>query len=647
MTNDRISSKNSVPGERFRRRAVLLVVVLVAGVVTAGLLASQVRAEPLAQLALSGVEPDTLVSQSGGTLSIYGSDFSTATVARLVGYGLLDTAYANSTALQAVVPPGVPAGTYDLEVSEDGTSATLAAALTVVDATPTPRPTKTPKPKSTPVPGRPILAIRNYSVEPARPVVGGEFLVTVYIYNTGSRAGENTMATFPGGTFLPVGETGHLLWQLHINHTAVVTQRMRVPSGLASGSYNLQVNLSANDWEGNHYEYPQTVAVEVIGVGTGRPQLVIESAQTEPAILGPGDAFSLTLRLANRGSRTATQVVVGAASSELAVPAGGSNVVAVERIGMDQVVTTTLPLVLGEVTQAGRSGLEIALDYSDYQGGSYGDRQSVGVEISTALADRPQLIVADYATTPGPLAPGDAFTLTLEVSNVGGGEAQRLTLTLGGEGGSGLAPFAPLQSSNVKFVPALAAGATVEVTQQLVVDGGADPGAYSLPLALAFDDARGTRHSDSQLISLLVRRRPHLQIGFYRPVGMATVGVPLELPVEVTNIGRTLVNVSTLEMTSEQLEIQDGSLYLGPLDGGTSGSLEATGVAQEGGTAEVQVAVHYLDDFEQPQVVTKTFTVEVEEPVVVPESADEEDEEKQGFWDKLLRVLRGLVGLGS
>jgi hypothetical protein len=129
---------------------------------------------------------------------------------------------------------------------------------------------------------------------------------------------------------------------------------------------------------------------------------------------------------------------------------------------------------------------------------------------------------------------------------------------------------------------------------------------------------------------------------------MATVGVPLELPVEVTNIGRTLVNVSTLEMTSEQLEIQDGSLYLGPLDGGTSGSIEATGMAQEGGTAEVQVAVYYLDDFEQSRVVTKTLTVEVEEPVVVPEPGEDEDqEEEKGFWDKLLRVLRGLVGLGS
>ena len=632
-----------------RKTILLVTVALVAALAAALLLATIVAAKPLSQLALTGVEPDTLVSQTGGTLSIYGSGFTTATVARLVGYGLLDTTYVNSTALMAAVPPGVPAGTYDLEVTDAVTSATLPAALTIVSATPTPGPTPIPTPKPSPPPGRPILTIRNYSVEPSRVTVGREFLVTIKIYNSGSRAGENTMVTFPGGTFLPVGETGHLLWQLHINHTAVVTQRMRVPSGLSSGSYNLQVNLSANDYEGNHYEYPETVAVKVIGVGHGRPQLVIEAAQTEPAVLGPGDGFSLTLRLANRGSRTATQVVVGAASADLAVPAGGSNVVATERIGIDQVVTATLPLVLGEVTQAGRLNLEIALECSDYSGGSYTARQNVGLEVSTALANRPQLIVESYRTTPDALAPGGTFTLTMEVSNVGGGEAQRLTLTLGGEGEGGMGPFAPLHSSNVKFVPRLAAGDTVEVTQQLVVDGGADAGAYSLPVVLAFDDARGTRHSDSQLISLLVRRRPHFQIGFYDPVEVATVGVPFALPVEVTNIGRTLVNVSTLEVTSEQLEISDGSLYMGPLDGGTSGSLEAMAVAHEGGTAEVVVSVHYLDDFEQPQVVTETLTVEVEEPLNagVEIELTPEEQEEESFGGKVLRFLKGLLGLGS
>jgi hypothetical protein len=566
-----------------------------------------------------------------------------------VGFGLLETTALNETALQAVVPAGlVEPGTYDLQVSASGLFsgtadvATLPAAITILGPTPV------SKPKSTPVPGRPILAIRNYSVEPSRVVVGREFVVTIEIYNTGSRAGENTMVTFPGGTFLPVGETGHLLWRLHINHTAVVTQRMRVPSGLSSGSYNLQVHLSANDYEGNHYEYPETVAVEVIGAGHGRPQLVIEAAQTEPAVLGPGDVFSLTLRLANRGSRTATQVAVGAASADLAVPAGGGNVVVVDRIGISQAVTVTLPLVLGEVTQAGRLNLEVALDCSDYSGGSYTTRQSVGLEVSTALENRPQLLVTHYGTEPDPLSPGDVFTLTLEVSNVGGGEAQRLTLTLGGEGGNDLEPFAPIASGNVRFVPRIAAGATAELVQQLVVDGSADPGVYSLPVALAYDDARGTRHSDSQRISLLVHRRPHFQISFYRPVEVATIGVPFELPVEVINIGRTLVNASTLEVSSRQLEIQDGSLYLGPLDGGTSGSLEASAVAQEGGMAEILVTVHYLDDFNQPQMVTRTLTVEVEEPVPVdPEVELSPQEQEEGFWDKVLRFLRGLLGLGS
>lgn len=629
-------------------RKALLIIVLIVTPALALLLVGVAAARPLPELALTGIEPDRLVSQEGGALSVYGSDFTTSTVVRLVGHGLLDTTYVNSEALQAAVPPGVPPGTYDVQVSETGASATLPAALTIVAATPTPGPTAAPTPKPTPVPGQPNITILNYSTEPARVVAGREFLVTVEIYNNGSRAGENTMVTFPGGTFVPVGETGHLLWQLHINHTAVVTQRMRAPSGLASATYNLQLNVSANDYEGRHFQFPETIAVEVAGVGHGRPQLIIEQAQTEPAVLGPGDAFSLTLQVANRGSRTATGVVVGVASTELAVPTRGGNETALDPITVGRQTTVTLPLVLGDLAEAGRQGLGISLDYGDYEGGTYADQQNVGLEVVTALSDRPQLVVDEYHTTPDPLSPGDEFELTFRVSNVGGGEAQRLVLTLGGEAAADLRPFAPLGSSNVKFVPGVDAGGTVRVTQQLRVDGSADSGSYSLPLALAYDDARGTRHTDSQLISLLVRRKPHFQIGFYRPVGRPLVGEPFPLPVEATNIGRTLINVSTLELISEQLEIREGSLYVGPLDGGTSASLEATAVAQEGGTAEVVVSLHYLDDFDRPQVVTETLTVEVEERVMpTPEADAVGPEQEAGLLGRVWAVIRTLLGLGS
>jgi hypothetical protein len=412
----------------------------------------------------------------------------------------------------------------------------------------------------------------------------------------------------------------------------------------------VQVNLSANDWAGNHFEYPETIAVEVLGVVHGRPQMVIEQAGTEPPVVGPGDAFSLTLQLANRGDRTATDVLVGVAAADLVAPESGSNYIALEPVRVDHTRTVTLPLVLGEVTDAGRHNMQIALEYADYEGGSYAAQQSVGVEVQTTLADRPQMLIASYQAWPDPLSPGQVFTLTLTVDNVGGGDAERLTLSLGGEGGSEMGPFAPYAAGNVRFVDGIPAGESAELLQQLVVDGAAEPGAYSLPVLLSYDDLRGTRHTDNQRISLLVHRRPHLQIGFYRPVELAPLGEPFDLPVEVINIGRALVNVSTLAVASQQMEIEEGSIYLGPLDGGTSGSIDAVAVASEGGTNDLLVTVHYLDEFDQSQVVTETLTVEVEEPVEeLPEDEEspDEEEQKETFWDGVLRVLRALLGLGS
>lgn len=631
-----------------RRCLIIPFVTLTASIMTLFLLSTVAAARPLDQLSISNVEPDTVSTTTGGTLTIHGSGFTTDTQSRLVNYGLLSTTYVNADLLQAVIPPSsVPAGTYDLELIQQGiTSTVLADAVTVV------APTAVPTPKPSPPPGRPILTIRNYSVQPTRPVVGREFTLRLEIYNNGSRGSENTIVAFPGGTFVPVGESGHLLGLLHINHTAVVTQRLRVPSGLSSGTYNVQIDLGANDWEGNHYDYPESVAVEVAGVGHGKPQLVIEEAHTDPELLGPGDAFDLTLTVSNRGSRTATGVVLSGAAPDLALPAEGGSSVALDPIGINRTATVTLPLVLGEVTQAGRRNFDIALTYGDYSGGGYSDQQSVGLEVSTALANRPQLVIDEYEIEPDSLAPGQTFTLTLTIDNVGGGDAQRTTLTLGGAGGEGLGPFAPQRSSNVKYIASVPAGESVAVIQQLLVNGAAEPGAYSLPATLAFDDAQGTRHTEDQIISLLVRRPPHLEIGFYRPVGSAMVGQPIELPIEVNNIGRSMVNVSTLELSSEALEIPDGSFYLGALDGGTAGSWETTATPQEGGTVELQVTINYLDSFEQPQVVTETLTVEVEAPEVEdaePDAAappDEAEETPQGFWNRLGRALRGFFGLG-
>jgi hypothetical protein len=91
------------------------------------------------------------------------------------------------------------------------------------------------------------------------------------------------------------------------------------------------------------------------------------------------------------------------------------------------------------------------------------------------------------------------------------------------------------------------------------------------------------------------------------------VGDTFDLPVRVTNIGQNDVNVSTIEVTSDQFTITNGVLYLGPLYASASGSLLAKAGAPQAGTATVTVTVNYLDEYQRPQKYTHELTFEVQE----------------------------------
>lgn len=619
-----------------------------------------------ASLYVREVEPTRLINTSAHTLSLYGTGFTSNCTVRLEGYGLLATTFVNAEALTAQVPAGVPAGTYSLLVSDvtQGDTYRISNAITLVE----PEPEPTPKPPSEPKPGRPILTIRNFTVEPARVRAGDEFVVTIEIYNNGSRAGENTMAVFPGASFIPIGEGGHLLWQLHINHTVVVSQKLRAPSEMASGVHQVQIDLSANDWEGNHYDYPQTVPVEVIGKPTaadftGQPKVIIEEAVTTPPELIPGEPFSLTLQLANRGSRTAINILATAASSEMAIPASGGDTVSTPKIGIEESVTVTLPLMLSTVETGGRQTMAIALAYSDYGGGSYSAQQNIGVDVNTSLTRQPQLILETYTTEPDFLAPGDTFTLTLQLSNVGGGDAGRLTVALGGEGGASLTPFIPRNAGNVLFVNEVKQGERVTLTRQLLIDGSADAKAYNLPIALAYDDPRASRQEDVQRLSLIVRKRPELQVKFFRQPDTLTVGNPMPVSLEIINIGRHAVNVTEITAQSPAMEVQvEGLPFVGPLDPGGSAPLDLLLVPQAGGPAEIVVSTHYRNDFNQTELLTGTLSVEVMaqsggptgpgsmpgDPGGIPGTPGAQPTEApETLWQKIGRAIKGFFGFGS
>jgi hypothetical protein len=380
----------------------------------------------------------------------------------------------------------------------------------------------------------------------------------------------------------------------------------------------------------------------------GRPQLVIEAAGTQPEPIQPGGVFSLTLQIVNRGDYTANNVRVALGSGSIAIPKSGSDLTVIDQIGNDQAIELELLLALSKEAPPGYQNLALALEYSDYLGRSYQSAQSVGISVNTSLSDQPLVLLSSYHTQPESLSPGEVFTLVLELTNAGDSEAQQLLVTLGGESTAEAQTFAILDSGNVKLVPRLAPGESIGLEQRFILDGSASAGVYILPVTLAYDSPARERRTEKQVLNLLVNRRPQLKVDFYREIQPGLPGNPLELPIEIVNIGRNAVNVSTADVSGENLEITRGSAFIGYLEGGTTASLDAVIVPQLGGSLPVIVSIHYLDDFNKPQVITQTLTIEVETPLPTPEvGAVETPQGGEGQWEWVVKLLRGLFGLGS
>lgn len=508
---------------------------------------------------------------------------------------------------------------------------------TAPPATLTPEAT-TPVPPAETAP--PPAGLQVTGVEPGR--LFSETGGPLSIYGTG----------FLSGTAVRLVGYG-LLDSTVLNATAI---RVVVPPGLKKGSYSLSVILPDGEvaYIENAFRIVPVKDPTPTATASGRssvfaqPQIVIEKASTEPEILRPGAPFTLSFQVVNQGGYTAANVRVSLGASSLAVPREGSSLWIVNQLPAKGSAALRLPLALVSSAPAGYGSLELVIEYYDYLGQPYKSSQNIGLRVESNLSTQPRVLLSAYRTEPDALSPGDSFLLSLELTNVGKSATEQVLVTLGGEEGTGIKPFAILGASNVKFFPRLAGGETQRVEHRLILDGAAESGVYNLPVSLSYDDLNGERRTENLVINLLVNRLPKLEVDFYRPVDPGLVGAPLALPIELVNIGRNMVNISTVEISGEALEITTGSAYIGALDGGTAGTLDAEVIPQHGGSLPVLVSIHYLDDFNQPQVFTHTLTVQVNEPEAPEgEGAQASQTEEQSLGDRILRFLRGLFGLGS
>lgn len=419
-----------------------------------------------------------------------------------------------------------------------------------------------------------------------------------------------------------------------------------------------------------------------------RPLVVIKSYYLDSDTIVPGQSFRLYLSIENKGALVAHNLIFSFGGEDF-LPQETGGVIALGSLGSGEGRDISQALLAtGNLWGRTTGTVAVTLNYNGPAGESYSEsftitlnvlgwsgKQSTATPTPTATtASRAQLVVANSSSDVDPLQPGTVFNLNLEIHNLGSGDAKSVTMILGGGSfgttgeatpqpggvsgaGADLSVFAPLGSSNLQFLGDIPVAATYKARQQLIANVSANPGAYALKISFVYSDAHGNRFVDDQIITLLVYQLPQVEVNFYRDPGPISAMMPNTLPIQVTNLGRKSVVMGNMTVTADNAELMNNTSLVGTLDAGGYFPLDVMLIPSASGPLQIQITITYTDDFNQPRAITQTMEINVleaapgggdqgmgpgdgefpAEPPVMPET----------FWQKVVRFLKGLVGLDS
>ncbi len=495
--------------------------------------------------------------------------------------------------------------------------------------------------------------------------------------------------------------------------TFVSAQMLRatLPAGAPAGVYTVRVvnpdassALLANALTIIAPQATATELPEATPTGTPpptafiRPVIVVASYGASSAQITPGTDLDFEMTLSNAGQAVASNVIATFVSGSF-VPRATGGVRSVGSLGPGEASRFWQPLhASGDLAGSSTAVLEVQVSYTDVNGTSYNETFALTfpvVRIASGVAAtatptptptitatigprlRPQLLVSAYETDVAALEPGVRFELSLEVRNQGSADARGVTLIVGGgtasggvsggtpEPGGGLSgaggefgTFAPVGSSNVSSLGDLARGERLQAAVQLIVNGTAKPGAYPIVVGFAYNDSSGGSYVDEQVITLLVYSRPAVEVNFYAEPMPLMVGQPGPLPLQVTNVGNATVLLGSMSAQAEGAQLSNNNVFVGSLEPGGTFPLDAIAIPEQPGALALEVRIAYTDDFNQPQLITRTLELEVMEMPELPPDMGEPGMEEippegmppaaaESWRTKLWRFLLGMLGLSS
>lgn len=349
------------------------------------------------------------------------------------------------------------------------------------------------------------MMVTGYRVIPDVLAPGDDGLLTVTIANSGAS---------PAGANVSAGDTVIESVRLHTTDLTVLSGEYSGIGLLGPGqAVPITFHVGAPSTPGIYFPevwirtaQDQTIRYPVVvNVGTqvgqlARPALALE--KSVPGAVSPGDAFTVNLTVINRGSATATDVVltINASARSLGLASPGTHYVA--RLGPGEAYPVTLAFTTDPDVPLGLQPIGATLDYILPDGSSRRQNESLAV----LVRGRAALGLASLTTDPVRVEQGQAFTLLARLENTGTDDANSVRARID----------LPLQGNNESFIGTVEPGNDAPAVFNLVAG---ESGALGYTLSTTYEDEEG-EHTVTEPLTLDVA-----DSGGFAPILVVAVAV--------------------------------------------------------------------------------------------------------------------------
>lgn len=503
---------------------------------------------------------------------------------------------------------------------------------------------------------KPDLISTNYNLDKEIIKPGDSFNLKLFIKNIGGFDAkdvkvrienvENTNSLFPfsiiskGSTLyineISVNEEKEFVFSIKINEDA---QDNRI--------YNLNLSINYKDITSKDYLKYEKVSIYISQKEKGdEPNLILKNVNFEPKILTPDSSFKLNFSIINNGGKIAKNSkieFVGVGNSSDLNPFSlieTGSVIYLGNIKVDEEKKVSINLNISKDAKDGVYNLNFKLYYENEK--SFSETQKIGVVIQkNEPSKRLNIILSSYIITPNVVKPGDNFEIDYTLTNISKDDSYNLIHKIEKvENSNSLYPFSPIQTSNINSTRVIKSFSSVNSKFKFTVSPEASSGNYNLIFTISYEDSQGNIYSQNLALGVIVLRKPIISIFNLVFPDIVKKGEKFNVSCEIANLGKFPVN--GVLVTLEGTLVKGVDRFIGTIDPGISEVYEAELTLYDIKNYNLTIKVYYVDDSNNVITEKREFNIKV-----IEDESDVKEIKKLNFWQRLLRFILSIFGIGK